>query len=445
MTGPRRTRRRTLALLGSCSSIALAGCSTDDDLSPSFDHPDRVRVDEPFEMEVTGVPAETDLEVVLEGDITDYEPFGAAVTLETDGETLDVNEAPIVDGDVPPELEVPTTVALIQFADVSWWEFHRDSPEPPVAFQWPDERTLQFSVRVDGEELGSTTIERHYPDLEADAEPDGDLVGSVFEPDDAAESPGIVVLHGSGGGSLDYVAAQLAQRGFTTLSLEYFDGPGLPDDLVEIPLEYVERAIDWLLEYDGVTGDRVGLWGVSKGSELALLAGSELDSIGPVVSIAGSGVVWEGGSSADDLPETSSWSIDGDPVPYVSLSDVPREPGTPLVDRFSEALETAASDTIEDATIPVEEIHGPVLLVSGGDDGLWPAERLHEFSADRLEEADDSSFDHLVYDDAGHSILQPYFPSDGTYGLGYGGSHTGNAEAAHDHWPAVLDAFETLE
>lgn len=445
MSGPRRTRRQTLALLGSCGGVALAGCSTDDaQPSPSFDHLDRVRVDEPFEMTIDDVPANANLEVVLEGEIED-ESFGATVTLEADGETLDVNTARVVDGDVPSGLEVPTTVALIQFADVSWWAFHRASPDPPSEFGWPDERTLRFGVRADGDELGSTTIDRSYPDLEADAEPDGDLVGSVFEPDDPAEAPGIVVLHGSGGGSLDHVAAQLAQHGFTALALEYFDGLELPDDLVEIPIEYVERAIDWLLEYDGVAGDRVGLWGVSKGGELALLAGSELEAVGPVVSIAGSGIVWEGGSSADNLPETSSWSIDGDPVPYVSLSDVQWEPGTRLADRYEEALETAASDTIEDATIPVEEIDGPVLLVSGGDDGLWPAERLHEVSADRLEAADDSSFDHLVYDDAGHGIFQPYFPLEETYGAGYGGSLAGNAEAAHDHWPAVVDAFSTLE
>jgi hypothetical protein len=44
---------------------------------------------------------------------------------------------------------------------------------------------------------------------------------------------------------------------------------------------------------------------------------------------------------------------------------------------------------VERATIPVERAAGPLLLVSGGDDGVWPASRLCAAIVDRMTKQDD--------------------------------------------------------
>ncbi|WP_233710674.1 acyl-CoA thioester hydrolase/BAAT C-terminal domain-containing protein [Natronococcus pandeyae] len=360
----------------------------------------------------------------------------ASVTVETDSDgRIDLARSSIVDGDVPTDLDVPTTVALIQFASESFWEY-----------QPPEEERLTYSVRTADEAFSSTELTRSHLDRGAYDEPEHDeLVGGVFTPPTDDEGPGVLVLHGSEGQPQFEYAAALAHRGFTTFALQYFGGPGLPDDLVEIPLEYVETAAQWLLEHERVSSGRIGVIGMSRGGELGLLAGSRFDEIGPVVSVVGSGLVWEGGATIADLPETSSWSLDGEPVLYVPYDLDAAEDGMSGREFFAAMLEAASAETIDEATIPVEEIDGDVLLVSAGDDELWPTERLHDVAADRLEDHRQPSVEHLRYEDAGHGIFPPYSPVMGTNRADFGGSRAGNARAAHDHWPSVLETLSTLD
>jgi BAAT / Acyl-CoA thioester hydrolase C terminal len=72
-------------------------------------------------------------------------------------------------------------------------------------------------------------------------------------------------------------------------------------------------------------------------------------------------------------------------------------------------------DAMERATIPVERIKGPVLMVSGRDDQLWPSFELAEIARRRLEAHNHSwPFEHISYPDAGHGIAPPYAPTTAT-------------------------------
>ncbi len=102
------------------------------------------------------------------------------------------------------------------------------------------------------------------------------------------------------------MAANLASRGHAALALHYFGGPGLPNRLVGVPLEYVDRAIDFLLQRSGAT--RLAVMGTSKGGELALLMGSRTGRIAGVVAIVPSSHVWQAVGGAGMPPRTSSWS-----------------------------------------------------------------------------------------------------------------------------------------
>lgn len=407
------TRRRALA--GIAGAASLSGCFGSDagtgEETLAFDHPEEVPGDEPFELTIEGLPRETTVDVVLDGGSPGPT---ARTTVRTGDGTVDLADPEIVDGDVPATLDVPTTVGLIQFSDQSLWSY-----DPPT------EETVTYRVERDGRELGATSVTRTHVDwLEFPAIDHDELVGRLVTPPDGDPAPGVLVLHGSAGEPDVDVAAKLAANGFAALALRYFGIGELRDDLVEIPLEYVETAIEWLLDHERTTGGTVGIHGMSRGGELALLAGSQLDGVGAVVSIAGSGVVAPG-LDGDGPAETSAWSLDGEPVPYL---DAP--------------VEGATREEIEPATIPVENVDGPVLLVSGTDDEVWNALERQRVAESRLDERGHPEFEHLVYEGAGHMIRPPYVPVGGS-GRG-GGSNEANAYASHDYWPTVLETLAAV-
>jgi pimeloyl-ACP methyl ester carboxylesterase len=61
------------------------------------------------------------------------------------------------------------------------------------------------------------------------------------------------------------------------------------------------------------------------------------------------------------------------------------------------------------AEIPVERVNGPVLLISGTDDQVWPSSTLADIAVRRLRRyAHDFIIEHLRYEGAGHAIGPPF-------------------------------------
>jgi dienelactone hydrolase len=298
-------------------------------------------------------------------------------------------------------------------------------------------------------------------DLVVEASPAG-LVGSLFRPAGDGPFPGVVVLHGSGGRPDVATALLLAANGYAAFAPQYFGDPApLPDQLAEVPVEYLDRARQWLGELPAVRSDALGLYGTSKGAEYALLGGATYDWVGAVVAVAPSGLVWAGLTQGRE--RTSSWTRDGEPLDYVPTAFPPSVVGDylaswPLGDpvslrpTYEVPLSDAGAGTVADATIPVEDIDGPVTLLAGGRDALWPSVRLGRAAARRLRTSDHP---HAVrfreYPDAGHGISFPYQPTTGLTAvpgfppgtsLALGGTPAGLARAAREGWPAALSALE---
>ena len=88
----------------------------------------------------------------------------------------------------------------------------------------------------------------------------------------------LILLGGSEGGNswsnhVEYIN-QFVELGYVVLSLAYFGADGLPPYLRAIPTEYITKAFRWLSTQKKVLPDKFVLLGVSRGAELALLAGS---------------------------------------------------------------------------------------------------------------------------------------------------------------------------
>jgi dienelactone hydrolase len=259
------------------------------------------------------------------------------------------------------------------------------------------------------------------------------LAGVLFSPEHAADLPATICLPGSGGGVSPQIPALLAGHGMVTLSLPYYGVPGLPADLVEIPVEYVERAMQRLADRPQVDAARLALEGVSKGAELALLAASLLPNIAAVVAYAPSSQThgWNG---------KPCWTWRGQGLPFAAMdrSGNRRSPNG----RFS--IRSGYESTIRDpaeterCAIPVERITAKVMLVSGGDDQTWPSDI---FARRVVARAKGVRVEHLTYPRAGHVTRVPNQPRvDGDDSIfDDGGSPMDNAAASRDSWPRVVE------
>ncbi|WP_115862881.1 acyl-CoA thioester hydrolase/BAAT C-terminal domain-containing protein [Halorussus litoreus] len=283
-----------------------------------------------------------------------------------------------------------------------------------------------------------------------------DLTGTLFQGLGAGPHPGVLVVHGSGGGGgyERHYARRLAHHGYTALCVEYFDGPGRPDALDGIPLSYFGRGIDWLTEQSAVGGNRVGVVGFSRGGEAALLVGAHLDRVGAIVAYSASGYAFPAPTWMDGVDsEGPAWTHDGDPVSYLPVDELVAAEQDGFedivenddVDASTLAVESATDEQLRQAAIPVERVDGPVLLVSGGEDAVWPSADLAAVARERLDDEDFSwAYDHLVYPDAGHAIRTPYRvePDDSDAEHPYGGTVRANARAAADSWQSALSYLE---
>ncbi len=281
------------------------------------------------------------------------------------------------------------------------------------------------------------------------------LVGTLFHPAPGAPCPAVVTLGGAGGGLSEGGARTLASEGFAALALAYFGVDPLPEDLVEIPLEYFEKAIAWLKAQPAADGDRVAVVGNSKGGELVLLLGAAYpEHVRAVVGYAPSGVVWRSVPFDREVYHggpRSPWSYRGAPVPFAGLSGPSMREMVQMTEYFFEGrpistrgfFERALDDeaVVAPASIAVEKIEAPVLLISGTDDRLWPSTRLSEMVIERLKAHEHPfPYEHLSYEGAGHMISLPGYEPARSWRDRYelGGSREANELANADSWTKVL-------
>ncbi len=268
------------------------------------------------------------------------------------------------------------------------------------------------------------------------------LVAEYVRPQGKKNLSPLIVLGGSAGGINPARAARLADEGFAALAVGYFRLPGLSPTLAHIPLEYFGGAIEWLLARPEVSGSTVGVLGGSRGAELALQLASLDQRIGAVVAYAPSSVRWAGYPVARPLPE-AAWLFDGKPLPFM-LPD-----GRQL--SFDQALNLRHER--RHAVIEVEKSAGPILLISGEDDQVWPSTRMAHQIIRRLgQKGFPYEYRHLSYLTAGHRITFPgrtlseYSPSGVHPMTGetfhYGGTPEGNEAASEHSWPAVVSFFQ---
>lgn len=222
----------------------------------------------------------------------------------------------------------------------------------------------------------------------------------------------VILLGGSEGGkswsdTTDFIQ-DLVDEGCCVLSLAYFGTEGLPRQLQSVPLEYFPKAFRWLAAQEGVVvPDDYALVGGSRGAELALVVGSRFPEVKTVVAISPSSVVFQGSPASkwDGLRgRHSSWGWNGRELAFVPASYSWATFRGMITGRYRRMFEQGLrhSRCVKEAAIPVEQIQGPILLISFTRDEVWPSTLMSEQVMQRLRDRGFRfPFEHTAYD-AGH-------------------------------------------
>ncbi len=257
-------------------------------------------------------------------------------------------------------------------------------------------KTMTIAAERSGRKLGQVELVRHFvdPSVEIREIREEGIVATLFLPPDGGPAPAVVTLGGSGGGmgGARETAALLASHGFVAMSLAYFAMEDLPEHLIEIPLEYFQTALNWLRKHEAVGGNKVAISGVSRGGELVLLLGSTFpELIDGIIAWVPSAVMWAGIGPGNTAIGAPSWSLQGEPLPFMADRVTPEQDAeilglepVALTRRYLINLEDR--DAVRAAGIAVERIQCPLLLISGEEDAMWPSSLMSEMVVERLEE-----------------------------------------------------------
>jgi pimeloyl-ACP methyl ester carboxylesterase len=117
-----------------------------------------------------------------------------------------------------------------------------------------------------------------------------------------------------------------------------------------------------------------------------------------------------GATAGAASPVGHAWTLHGEPLPQgvIGPGRYRYGPLGRVFDLRSGFEQGLLSPETQAARIPVRRIEGPVLLISGGDDQLWPSKLYADQIMAGLR-SDPAVHEHLNYPAAGHTVL--WFPN----------------------------------
>lgn len=348
-------------------------------------------------------------------------------------------------GSVDPSKDAPQngSYAGVDSLGIFWSMEKSDEEANESARPSQQSQRIEFELFLDGKSVAQTSVVRWLvsPGVTRSEITSHGLIATCYLPKNKTNNPGLIIVGGSKGG-IDWarrMAGLLASHGYAALALAYFGMEGLPQQLEEIPLEYFERAVKTFKEQPLVDGSKLAVMGISKGGELALLMGASFSDVNTVIAIVPSHVVWQS-VYPPDWPQTSSWSRDGRPLPFVRYGpfETIQRTGS-LVELYRTGLKDKTAVAI--SSIQVEQTQGPILLISAKEDHMWPSSTMSDAVMSRLKKTKYKfPYKHLAYEGAGHAIGGPgYEPvTERAASNWVGGSRAGNARAEADGWQQLL-------
>jgi dienelactone hydrolase len=266
--------------------------------------------------------------------------------------------------------------------------------------------------------------------------------------------PVMIVLGGSEGGNSTAreFAPLFAARGFATLGLPYYDPgfdaanavKGLPKAFIEIPVDRLTAVKAWLDTQPEADTRRIGIWGVSKGAEFALIAASRYDWVKAVTAVVPTDLVWEGWGEAG--PSRSSFAFGGQPLAFQPYAGMDAEyakaaKGEQMdIGKVHRQGRVTFPDRAAAARIPIEAFKGPLLLIGGGRDAVWPSGEMAANIVTTRRKVG-LPVEAIITADAGHALAGPGTTPVAPFAPN-GGTEVANATTRAAGWRATFRLFD---
>ena len=249
--------------------------------------------------------------------------------------------------------------------------------------------------------LGLIHLFTHVPEL---SEKNGVVEAKLYL--GKAEKQPLFVGFGGGGGGNDWVRNYLKEKrdslnhkGYAVLAIGYFRSIGTPENLDRISLDAIRDTILSVAKHPQIDESKIILFGGSRGGELVLNLASRCKEFNGVIAASTSHVSFP---AITIYANTASWTFNNEDVPYVPA---PLKTISPAI---KGDLYTAHEMMLEDeqevkkAQIPVENINGPILLISGKADDQWPSTQMSNQIIRRLKENKFEYFNSHIALEGGH-------------------------------------------
>ncbi|NXJ16522.1 ACOT5 thioesterase, partial [Odontophorus gujanensis] len=267
---------------------------------------------------------------------------------------------------------------------------------------------------------------------------EGRIRATLFLPPGPAPFPGVIDIDGLGGGLCERRASLLANHGFATLALAYYQYEDLIQKPDKLHLEYFEEAVNYMLQHTQVVkGPGIGLLGYSKGGDLSLAMAAFLKNITAVASINGPVAItvfplcYKDKSIPPLLYDEKRVKVYDDNI--LDYSDCGFDP-----------FKAPGNQSL----IPLEKAEAHLLLIAGQDDRIVNNKYFATEAFKYLQARGKENVQTLIYPGAGHCIEPPFSPF---YPIGnhpifhkravLGGELTAYSKAQVHAWLQILAFF----
>lgn len=204
----------------------------------------------------------------------------------------------------------------------------------------------------------------------------------------------------------------LRKAGYTVLVLGFYGWKGLSKELVSVPVDYVEKAVNWLKEEKKIQG--IAMTSVSTGAGYTLLAASLIPEISCIIPVVPFDHVMEGTTNNFKRLHKSVYTWHGKDVPYSPWTLIDQG----LLTVFSGAMKDKRyglrrfmrygydhNPLTEESRIRVENMHADVLFLAAKDDDAWPSDIAVPRMMKVLQEANyPYRMEAYIYEKASHAL-----------------------------------------
>ncbi|XP_072195145.1 acyl-coenzyme A thioesterase 5-like [Excalfactoria chinensis] len=228
---------------------------------------------------------------------------------------------------------------------------------------------------------------------------EGRIRATLFLPPGPAPFPGVINIDGLGGGLCEHRASLLANHGFATLALAYYQYEDLIQEPTKLHLEYFEEAVNYMLQHTQVKGPGIGLLGYSKGGDLSLAMAAFLKNITAVATING-----PVGNSAFPLCYKDKT------IPPLSCDENRAKVYYNNITDYSDVISDPFNAADKQSMIPIEKAEAHLLLIAGQDDRIVNSKHHATEACKYLQARGKENVQILIYPGAGHCIDPPFSP-----------------------------------